>query len=244
MPSTTYPRLDERFERAVRSALTPSAPTTLLYSGGVDSTLVAHAAKSIAPVTLLTVGVDGSTDLREAESGAAWLGLPWRAVLVGPAEVREALAAHDLRRRTEPARSVLVSLAVAFRACDSRRVLMGQGADELFGGYAHFRDLDEPQRERRRQEDWTRLLDVDWPATLAIAESLGRDVRAPFLNPELAEEALALPVPSAIGGQPTKSTLRRWAGERGIPSWLADRPKRAMQYGSGIARLVRQAESR
>ncbi|MCI4318061.1 MAG: asparagine synthase C-terminal domain-containing protein, partial [Thermoplasmata archaeon] len=151
MSSTTYPRLDERFERAVRFALLPPAPTTLLYSGGVDSSLVAHAARSVAAIRLLTVGVEGSTDVRDAESGAAWLGLPWRSVQVGPSDVREVLATHDLAQQAEPARSVLVSLAVAIRASGSERILVGQGADELFGGYAHFRELEDLLREDRRQ---------------------------------------------------------------------------------------------
>jgi asparagine synthase (glutamine-hydrolysing) len=243
MSSATFPQLDEKFERAVRSSLLPPEGTTLLYSGGIDSTLVGDVARSISPVRLLTVGVEGSTDVRDAESGATWLGLPWRSVRVGVAEVREALASHELSRQPEPARSVLVSLAVAFGACETPRILVGQGADELFGGYAHFRGLDDARRERRRQADWVRLRDVDWGATLAIAGSLRRDVRAPFLDPEFVAEALRLPVLSGVGAEPTKPILRKWASERGIPSWLTERPKRAMQYGSGIARLVRHVTS-
>lgn len=238
--SEAFRSLDAKFESAVRTALPDDGSATVLYSGGVDSSLVADVARRVGTPDLVTVGQSGSTDEAAARSGAEWLQLPWRFVPVGVPEVRDALEVHGLANQTEPARSVLTSLAVALRATESATVLLGQGADELFGGYAHFRGLDGPGRERRRGSDWARLRDVDWPATLAIARRLGRDVRAPFLEPEFAAEVLRIPLSPDSADGLTKPTLRAWARERGIPPWLADRPKRAMQYGSGIAALVRR----
>jgi asparagine synthase (glutamine-hydrolysing) len=233
--------LDHAFDRAIRGSMDPREPTTVLYSGGIDSSLVAHAARRVAPIRLLSIGTADSADLRAAEEGAALLDLPLRVKVVGRTEISAALQGHDLRREAEPMRSVLVALALALQACETRRVLVGQGADELFGGYAHFRSLDSASADRRRIQDWERLRTVDWPATLTISVRLGRDLRAPLLDPGFAKVALTLPIPPVSDSAVTKRSLREWAAHRGVPSALVARPKRAIQYGSGIARLVRGA---
>jgi asparagine synthase (glutamine-hydrolysing) len=231
-------RLDRAFDRAVERCLDPTSGGTVLYSGGIDSSLVAQAAARVGPVRLLTVGVEGSPDLPAAAEGAGLLGLPWTAKVVGPTEVDGALAAHDLRDRPEPARSVLTSLALGIGFSPTDRVLVGQGADELFGGYAHFRGLDRKGAGLRRDADWRTLVEVDWPATVAIAGRLGKDVQAPFLDAEFHREAGAIPLEPVEASELTKPALRVWAVHRGLPEGLVRRPKKAIQYGSGIARLV------
>ncbi|MCI4362600.1 MAG: asparagine synthase-related protein, partial [Thermoplasmata archaeon] len=146
-----------------------------------------------------------------------------------------------LHSAPEPRRSVLVALALAFDVPSPGTFLLGQGADELFGGYAHFRGLSEPAAESRRNSDWRKLVEEDWPATRDLANAAGVVLGAPYLDPEFSQLALAQRLPMVGTPGLTKPLLREWAKHRGIPQTLADRPKRAFQYGSGISPLVRAA---
>jgi asparagine synthase (glutamine-hydrolysing) len=212
----------------------------VLFSGGVDSALVAVAASTRTKVELLTVGRAGSPDVLAAESAAQLLQLPWSARVVEDAEISAATERYGLRNAPEPRRSVLVSFALAFGADAPNPWLVGQGADELFGGYAHFRDLSEAQFRERQAEDWRRLVELDWPATQALARSQGRVVGAPFLDEPFAAIARRMGTSVSSDTVLTKPALRAWAERRGVPRSIAERPKRAIQYGTGIAAAVRR----
>jgi asparagine synthase (glutamine-hydrolysing) len=215
---------------------------TVLFSGGVDSAILALALARTGPVGLFSIGMEGSDDLPAARRAAHLLGLEGTERRVTRTEVTDAVARHGLIGRPEPSRSVLTALGVAMAAVPPEGPLvLGQGADELFGGYAHFRLLSSAAAEVRRQQDWDRLLRIDWPATQAIARSLGRLLVAPFLDPRFARAALAISLPPVGPEGPTKPVLRDWAKHRGIPDEIADRPKRAIQYGTGIAAAVRRS---
>jgi asparagine synthase (glutamine-hydrolysing) len=157
------------------------------------------------------------------------------------AAVREVLRRTGLTAHPEPRRSVLVALALAFEVPSTGPLLLGQGADELFAGYAHFRGLSEPEAENRRASDWRKLVDEDWPATLDLAKSAGVRLGAPFLDPEVSGAAFAQRLSVVGESELTKPLLREWAKHRGIPESIAKRPKRAIQYGSGVSALVRAA---
>jgi asparagine synthase (glutamine-hydrolysing) len=213
----------------------------VLFSGGVDSALVAVAASAGAKVQLLTVGRAGSPDITAAESAAQLLRLPWSARVVEDAEISAAMQRYGLRSEPEPRRSVLVSFALAFGAEAPNPWLVGQGADELFGGYAHFRGLSEERFRERQTDDWRRLVELDWPATQALAHVQGRVLGAPFLDEPFAARARTLGTSvSADTAVLTKPALRAWAERRGVPRSIAERPKRAIQYGTGISATVRR----
>ena len=251
-PRPTSDPVDPSRERALEEALRRSAGellegeggVTVLFSGGVDSAIVGELARPADPL-LLTIGTDGAPDLSAGRDGAATLGLRHRAIVVPEARVREALERWNdvLDRLPGPAVSVLVATAIAAEAAPTERVLCGQGADELFFGYAHFRGLAGRALADRRRDDLAALRDREWPAALDVGRRLGRRLGSPFLDPRVIEAALALPLPDRVAeGTPTKAPLRRIARRVGVPSEIAERPKRAFQYGSGIDRMVRALE--
>jgi asparagine synthase (glutamine-hydrolysing) len=241
MSAETFLELDRAMASALAHLVPRDSPATVLYSGGVDSSLMAGALAPIARVRLLSIGVEGSSDLSAGRRGAELLGLPWTGASVTPAEVRAVVARDGLAKVSEPGRSIFAALSLGIAATPAEApVFVGQGADELFGGYAHFRGLSETEAEGRRREDWDRLTAHDWPATLAMAHRLHRRLVAPFLDDRFSTVALSTPLPRTAEGDLTKPVLRAWALHRGIPSEIANRPKRAIQYGSGIAALVRQ----
>ncbi|HEY6238036.1 MAG TPA: asparagine synthase-related protein [Thermoplasmata archaeon] len=214
----------------------------VLFSGGLDSSLTALLLSPHAAVSLWTLGLPNSKDLPDARSGAVALGLPLHEILFSAPDVREVLALPragwaDPR---EPGRSVRLSLFLALRGCGETNLSLGQGADELFYGYARYARLDGPAAIAAASSDYLRLIDEDWPWTAGIAVSLGKEVGSIFLDPEVARRARRLPPPATMLGEPPKAHLRAIARSLGLAPQLAERPKRALQYGTGIERLVRR----
>ncbi|HEV2520685.1 MAG TPA: asparagine synthase-related protein [Thermoplasmata archaeon] len=239
-----YAELDRRFDRAMQTSVEGADRLCVLFSGGVDSSLVALVASGLRPVVLETLAGPGARDAAAARTAAQLLGLPLQVHSVSREEILQWLAAAPpfLRSFAEPARSVQVALGLALASASCTRVLVGQGADELFGGYAHFRGLAaEPFRNRRRV-DWDRLTGVDWPASRELASSVQKELKSPFLDPEFADLVLHLTLGPPDSEGLTKSFFRSWARHRGVPDEIALRPKLAFQYGSGVAKVTRDFE--
>lgn len=230
-------------QEAVDRAVGDDSPS-ILYSGGLDSSLLAHLARVRRP-HLVTIGRPGSHDLDAARSGAAVLELP---LTVREVSLGDIATARDRwvepGRSTDPnGRAVAIGLALAVEAAGSTRVLCGQGADELFLGYAHFGGLGAAAASERRQLDLDRLVHVDWPLATRIAREQGRAIHAPYLDPAFRDAVLGTAIDLHL---PTsdrrKPVLRELARAAGLPPELADRPKKAFQFGSGISRALHTME--
>ena len=235
--------MDAALEAALEPFRSEGSEFGVLFSGGVDSALLAWELRTGPRVTLSTVGTPRSPDLSAAAAGAAVLGIPWTPVTVGNPEVLE-LARQvegETRGLSPTARSVQVAFALAVQRAPVRTLLCGQGVDELFLGYAHYRGLSAPDAKRRSEQDLKGVLTDDWPRSQRIARQLGKTVEAPFLNSRFIAAALAVPISLRLPQPVPKSFFRDFARHRGLPESLADRPKRALQFGSGVDRVLRRA---
>ena len=125
-------------EDAIRTAIRLRADEgAVALSGGVDSALIA----SLAGLPCMTVGMAGSRDLERGPAAARALGLTWEGVTIAPEEVEAALpqVIQAIPRATPLNVAVATGLFFVSRWAKERghhRILLGQGADELFGGYA------------------------------------------------------------------------------------------------------------
>ncbi|WP_353633655.1 asparagine synthetase B [Halobacterium sp. NMX12-1] len=243
--------------RSVRDALdealdVPSDDLAVAFSGGVDSALVA--AELDAP--LYVVGYEGCADIEAARESAAAMGrsddLRVHEVTLDDIEAAIPEAARAIGRTN--AMDVQIALPlylVAERVASDgfSRLALGQGADELFGGYAKVAAApDDP----RTDADTIRGARREVLETLP--EQLERDTRAiraagvepvtPLLHDDVVAAALELPEEWLVAGETRKRALREAARER-LPDAVCDREKKAVQYGSLVARevdrLARQA---
>lgn len=241
---------------AVRSALERAFSTVdteslaVAFSGGVDSALIAAA----LDVPLYVVGFPESHDVEAARSGAALL----------DQKVTVIEATHDDLERAVPeivaatgrtnAMDVQIALPlylVAERvAADGfDRLAVGQGADELFCGYAKVAKAPEdPRVEADTVRGATREVIETLPDQLErdvlTMRAAGAEPVAPLLHDAVVEAALGLPGELLVEGDTRKVALRE-AAWRWLPEELATREKKAVQYGSLVAReldrLARQA---
>ncbi len=237
-----WPGLDEAFDQALADLRRAPAPLRILFSGGVDSGLLAWELRRAPDVRLLTLGVQGSHDLAAGRSAASLLGLSWLGLEVDAREVMDVdrRVMPDLQGVSDLERSVQLALALAATKSPPGTLVCGQGIDELFGGYAHSRGLSPGAARARSDADLTKLIERDWPLTRRIAERLGREIRAPFLDARFLSAVKRLPDEVRFSSQVGKGCFRAWAISRGLPPLIARRPKKALQYGSGIDRLLRQ----
>ncbi|HYK93314.1 MAG TPA: asparagine synthase-related protein, partial [Thermoplasmata archaeon] len=160
----TATRLVEPFLSAVRRAVAGHPRVVVLYSGGLDSTLLAECLRDVRP-TLFSVGVPGASDLAAASTGASGLGLHHAMceVIVHDVEMAIERFGSDIETLREPYRSVAVAEAISLLRAPPGLLVTGQGADELFHGYAHFRGLSLADRLSRASADLERLTEHEWP---------------------------------------------------------------------------------
>ena len=135
-----------RLDAAVAAHLTADEPQGLFLSGGVDSTYLAATARmhGVRPIAFTSVFDEayGMNETPYAQAVADWLDLPLhQSKLTGrdAAEYMEAV----LLPAAEPcsAWATLTHFRILIDAHQAHvsRMMSGLGADEVFGGYDHFR---------------------------------------------------------------------------------------------------------
>ncbi len=225
------------------------------FSGGIDSALVATGFPN-AP--LYVVGFEGSHDITAAREAAAAMGRSddLSVLELDHDDLKAAVprvAAATGRTNPMDVTIALPLMCVAERAVEDgyHRLAVGQGADELFGGYSKVVD---PASDHRVESDTVRGAVRETIRTLP--EQLERDVcglRAagvepvtPFLADRVVDAALRLPGELLATPATRKVALRRFAREQErLPESVAGADKKAVQYGSYVSReldrLARQA---
>ena len=245
----------------------------LIFSGGVDSTILALILKEIAQkrndtntvkegivkplnVKLYSVGVENSQDIKFSKKIAEELNLPLKTIIIDETTVKESikpvLTAIEDDNIMKLGVGMTIYLATKAMKEDGIKVaLSGQGADELFGGYnrylKHFEEnslmdayfsLDE-----EIYHDIANMYHVNLERDDAVSMANGVELRVPFLDKDIIDLALDIPGKYKIkNGEDLlrKHILRDSAKSMGVPDYIALRPKKAAQYGSGINKILKK----
>ena len=255
-----YSAVEKRVENIVNIGL--------IFSGGVDSTILAVILKDIAEkrkkdenlkplhIKLYAVGLENSQDISFSKRIAEDLELELKTIIIDEDIIRNSV--EDVLTAIEDANimklGVGMTIYLATKAIheDGIKVaLSGQGADELFGGYnrylKHFEDntlfdayfnLDE-----EIYHDIANLYHVNLERDDAVSMANGVELRVPFLDKEVINLALDIPGKFKIKNNEDllrKHIIRDLALDIGVPEYIALRPKKAAQYGSGINKKLKK----
>ena len=249
--------LDGLFTEAIRRIVPRGSG--IAFSGGLDSSLVAHVANNegLDP-ELISVGLKGQQELAHADRTAKNFGLHLDIKELSSSEIIDSLP--DVVDTIETIDPVIVGISIPiYFACQKAReiglhyIAVGQLSDELFGGYGKFEEIavhagiENLGREMFDSVVAASVKDFDPGDKLAVAAGL--EFCCPFAYLPLVEYVLKLPTSLRVNltGRKVirKYVLRRLAAQLRLAQGVVDRPKKAVQYSSGVQKvLLKEAKRR
>jgi len=212
------------------------------FSGGTDSTLIAKICSEFADTYCIVAGVEGSADIKNARMSAEMLGIELKEVIIDEGIVVK--TAREICRITGSKDPVAVSFElptyVALRSASEDFILTGQGADELFGGYAKYEGLANEEFSRIRRDDIGKVLGPVEAMEGEMASHLQKSIVKPFLCNHVISFAMSLPIHVVRPSDVRKPVVREALRELGLEK-VAGLPKKASQYGSGVSNVLKKA---
>ncbi len=223
----------------------------ILFSGGIDSTIVAFICKKLGKkFTCYTAAfADGNTcmapDIIAAKEVANKLGFLLNYRVIGLQEtekmVKDVIAVIETQNPVKVGVALPFFISAQMAAADGCKVLFsGLGSEELFAGYKRHLDVllsgGDVNKECLHGLSlmWDRDLYRDDLVTMAHTVEL----RLPFLDHDLVRFSLKIPAVMKLTHEQNKLILRKTAIEMGIPDLIAMQKKRAAQYGSNFDRAL------
>ncbi|MFQ5511613.1 MAG: asparagine synthetase B family protein [Candidatus Krumholzibacteriia bacterium] len=235
-------------KEAVRKRVHDRDHVGIIYSGGIDSFLIAFLVQKLGvPFTCYVAGRnEGSSDIEWARKTAAEHDFPLEVKTLSRRDIGDivpdviqTIEDHSLNQ-VEVAIPVFAAIRMAQEAGE-RVVLTGQGADELFGGYPWYSTIVD-------REGYDSFLERSWEDTfllykecleredkIAMAHSI--ELRVPYLDPEVIRFAFRVAPQHKIrkGEDPLAKRIHRALGVvLGVPEDIAFRAKEAAQHGANV----------
>jgi len=249
--------LEILLRQSVKKRIKGLKEIAIAFSGGLDSSIIACLAKkSTSNVQLVHVSLENQAEAEYAKTVADELKLPIKVFLYKEKEVEQVLPKVLWTAENSTPLSAAIGIPIYWVAekaatMDYKVVLAGQGADELFAGYKKYVDtyLRRGAEEARRKvfEDIITLCEANLERDSKIFNFHNVELRLPFACYALAEFAVSLPLNLKIQPQDNdlrKLVLRKVAQNLGLPSYVAAKPKKAIQYTTGVDKILKKLASK
>ena len=239
-------------ENAVQVRVHGEKEIAVAFSGGLDSSTVAFLARRSCEVRLVHVSLRGQPETEEAKRAADEMKLPLDVHLFGEEDVAAAIRkVVELIEKPDP---LDTAIGIAFHWTAQKTaeagfkvLLAGQGADELFAGYRRYANeyfLHGEEKARRTMfEDIIGIHESNIERDKKICNFHNIELRLPFASYEMAKFASSMPVALKLDcklDSLRKLVLRRASEKMGLPLWIARKPKKALQYGTGISSALKR----
>ncbi|MCD5425804.1 MAG: diphthine--ammonia ligase [Methanosarcinaceae archaeon] len=228
----------------------PNEPFGILFSGGLDSTILAYLCMKMGiEFTCYTVGLKGTNapDIIHAKKQAKLYGFPIKIKEIDLDEVEKQLKiiVPILEDATVPKVGVAIMLHVAclkVKEDGIRVILTGTGADEIFAGY------DRHKRSSNIKKDcYSDVLQIYEKNTYrddVISMYNNIEIRVPYLDTNLINYSLKIPSNYLIDESQNKIILRKVGENIGLLKEFTERKKQAAQYGSRFDKAITKLTKR
>lgn len=211
----------------------------IMFSGGLDSSLISWIAKDIIDVELFSVGLPDSSDIKWVRQATKLLKLNLNVRVIQPNDLDEYLKKTIYAIEENDTLKAIIGVPI-YVTCEFIKdsgmqvAFAGQGADELFGGYAKYLNLKQNNINDVLRHDVQNLYHTNLERDNMIAMANSIDLRLPYLYPNLIKFVFSIPASLKVFKGERKFILRKLALRLGLPKEIALRPKKAIQYSSGV----------
>jgi len=246
-------KLRRLLQQSVKHRVLGLKEVAVAFSGGLDSSLIASLAKSFGvEVHLISVSLKNQPETEYTKKAAEALNLPLHIHLYSERAVEEVLPrALWLIEESNPV-TTSIGIPVFWTAEKTSKMgfkimFAGQGADELFGGYRRYSNdyvrYGEEFVQKTIFNDIVKMHENNFERDSKICNFHNTELRLPFATYQLAKFAATLPLPLKI--EPPndllrKTVLRKVAEDIGLPRFIVNKPKRAIQYATGINKVIKK----
>lgn len=237
-------KLDSALKTAVDKL--PSDSIGILFSGGLDSALLTkYIADSGREPVLYSCGIKGVGDLDFIKKAAAFFGLDHRVLKISvdqlPETARRLMSIINDKSPVQVGIGIPLFMTLEMASRDDLLTMVaGQGADELFGGYHRYLELPGDELHAALQKDVDEIYEKNLKRDLALAEAVGVELAAPYLDSEVIEVAMAVPPELKVKDGIRKYILRELGKYRGLPKFIYEKEKKAVQYSTGVDKSLRK----
>lgn len=240
-------------EDAVRKWSMSDVGFGAFLSGGLDSSIIAALSNRVLGGGLRTfaVGVEGSPDLAAARRVADHIGSDHHELRFSAEDIAGAFEEVIYHLENPDVDLVRSAVPTHFAALLARRhvkvTLTGEGADELFAGYAYHKPY--AGNPVALAQEITRSLGTMHNINLQRVDRLtmaqGLEARTPFLDRDLIAFAQTIPVELKLRREPDGRLVEKWilrkACEDLLPDDIVWRVKAQFDEGSGMVASLQQA---
>ncbi|MBW3015458.1 diphthine--ammonia ligase [Candidatus Woesearchaeota archaeon] len=227
----------------------PDKEFGILFSGGIDSTLIAFMCKKLGlnPVcytaALSEPGMEEASDLKHAKKIAEVLGLKLKIKTINVKQVEKYLEKIvpliEDTKVTKVGVALTLFLALEQAKKDNVKVIFsGLGSEEIFAGYERHKKSHDINQECL--SGLIKLYERDLYRDDVISMYNSIELRLPFLDKRLVDYSLKIPGMYKVDDNRGKIILREVAAALGLPREFAERKKVAAQYGSKFIRAIKK----
>ena len=241
--------LDELLTNVIKNHIPSEVKWGCALSGGVDSSLIcALSKKFVQNFNCYVLDTGGEDDFKSAQIVSNYLELSLKTVKVDKQTIKDAIPIVVEALASYNSQTFLGGLGTYLISREAKRdglkvLLSGEGADEMFGGYERYKNLETHNDiESMMTNDQNNLWlshngRVDHASMAASIE-----VRVPFQDLNVLGNAREIPTLGKVNRDleiSDKICLREVA-YRYLPRSIAERTKVTIASGSGLSKLVKE----